>query len=67
MDEMSNDFRWFIDNALVPENHGTNLVMRSIRRAKNQKIVKCEVNNDIGKSEETETLEVNCQKSLLST
>ncbi len=32
-----------------------------IDRKMNGKIVKCEVFNDIGKSEETETLDINCK------
>lgn len=45
----------------MPENHGTVLHFKSISRSKNNKIIKCEVNNDVGKSEETETLDINCE------
>ena len=35
-----------------------------IDRKMNGKIVKCEVFNDIGKSEETETLDINCKYTI---
>ena len=44
----------------MPGNHGTTLKLNSVSRQYNNKIVKCEVNNVIGKSEETETLDVHC-------
>ena len=59
-------FRWFIDNEIVPGNHGTTLKLDSVSRESNNKIVKCEVWNDIGKSEETETLDIHCKSSIIS-
>ena len=35
--------------------------MESVSRESNNKIVKCEVYNVIGKSEETETLDIHCK------
>ena len=58
------DFRWFIDNEIVPGNHGTSLKLKKVGRESNNKIVKCEVNNVIGKSEETETLDIHCKNTL---
>ena len=58
--------RWFIDNEIVPGNHGTTLTLNSVTRQSNTKIVKCEVWNDIGKSEETETLDIHCKMTLVS-
>ena len=55
------DFRWFIDNEIVPGNHGTSLKLKKVGRESNNKIVKCEVNNVIGKSEQTETLDIHCK------
>ena len=54
-------FRWFVDNNIITGNHGTELRVASIGRDYNGKIVKCEVKNVIGKSEETETLDINCK------
>jgi len=51
-------YRWFVDGDLVPGNHGTEHRIANIDRKFHNKIVKCEVNNVIGKSEETETLDV---------
>ena len=59
-------FRWFIDNEIVPGNHGTTLKLDSVSRQSNNKIVKCEVWNDIGKSEETETLDIHCKSAIIS-
>ena len=56
--------RWFIDNEIVPGNHGTSLKLKKVGRESNNKIVKCEVNNVIGKSEETETLHIHCKYTL---
>ncbi len=53
--------RWFVDNEIVPGNHGTEYRIKSISRRIHNKIVKCEVNNVIGKSEETETLDIQCE------
>ena len=53
--------RWFVDNEIVPGIHGTEYRIRSISRTIHNKIVKCEVNNIIGKSEETETMDINCK------
>ncbi|XP_059093510.1 irregular chiasm C-roughest protein-like [Tigriopus californicus] len=52
-------YRWFMDNNIVTGNHGTQLRLESLSRQQNNKIVKCEVSNKIGKSEETETLNIN--------
>lgn len=51
-----------MDDILVPGNHGTELRVTKLSRKHNNQIVKCEVNNDVGKSEETETLDVNCKE-----
>ena len=53
--------RWFVDNEIVPGNHGTEYRIKGISRTFHNKIVKCEVNNVIGKSEETETLDISCE------
>lgn len=53
--------RWFLSNAIVPGNHGTLLRLDGIDRSQNGAIVKCEVSNAIGKSEETQTLDINCE------
>ena len=53
--------RWFLSSAIVPGNHGTLLRLDGIDRSQNGAIVKCEVSNAIGKSEETQTLDINCE------
>ena len=54
-------FRWFLSNAIVPGNHGTLLRLDGLDRSQNGAIVKCEVSNAIGKSEETQTLDIHCE------
>ena len=41
-------------------NHGTELRLEDVSRDLHGKIVTCEVNNEIGKSEITKTLEITC-------
>ena len=53
--------RWFIDNEIQLGNPTTRFEIENAIRTFNGKIVKCEVNNDIGKSEETEVLDVHCK------
>lgn len=53
--------RWFVDGEIVPGNHGAMHTISKIGRSFHNEIVKCEVNNVIGKSEETETLDVHCE------
>ena len=54
-------FRWFLSGAIVPGNHGTQLRLDGLDRSQNGAIVKCEVSNAIGKSEETQTLDIFCE------
>ena len=58
-------FRWFIGDQIVAGNHGTELRMDNIGRAMNNVIVKCEVHNDIGRSEDTMTLNISCEYNFL--
>ena len=50
-----------MDNEIMVGNPTTTLTIPRATREQNAKIVKCEVNNIIGKSEETETLDVHCK------
>ena len=50
-----------MDNEIMVGNPTTTLELSSASRRYNGRIVKCEVNNIIGKSEETETLNVHCK------
>ena len=61
MIEMSHFCRWFLSDAIVPGNHGTQLRLDGLDRSQNGAIVKCEVSNAIGKSEETQTLDIFCE------
>ncbi|CAG9116270.1 unnamed protein product [Plutella xylostella] len=59
-------YRWFLDEQQVVGNNSTQLVIRNITRDYNEVILKCVVYNAVGKSEETETLEVTYPPSFRS-
>lgn len=40
------------------------MIIHNVTRELHDAIVKCEVHNDVGKSEETETLDVTCKLQL---
>lgn len=51
-------YRWYINDELVPGDYTTELIIPNITRKYHDAIVKCEVHNPVGKSEESETLDV---------
>ncbi|OXA59029.1 irregular chiasm C-roughest protein isoform X2 [Folsomia candida] len=51
-------FRWFRNDQVIAGDHGTLLVLHNVSRKLDDSIIKCEVQNSVGKSEESETLEV---------
>ncbi len=51
-------FRWFVADNIVPGNHGTEFRIDDIGRGRNNEIVKCEVHNEIGRSEDTKSLNI---------
>lgn len=53
-------FRWYINDKKVIGDYTTEMIIHNVTRELHDAIVKCEVHNDVGKSEETETLDVTC-------
>jgi hypothetical protein len=51
-------YRWYINDELVPGDYTTDLIIPNITRKYHDAIVKCEVHNPVGKSEESETLDI---------
>ncbi|CAB0007579.1 unnamed protein product [Nesidiocoris tenuis] len=51
-------YRWYINDRLVDTEATTELLLINVSRAQHDSIVKCEVQNAVGKSEETETLDI---------
>ncbi|XP_067007432.1 irregular chiasm C-roughest protein isoform X2 [Anabrus simplex] len=51
-------YRWFINEELVAGDYTTELVIPNVTRRYHDAIVKCEVHNPVGKSEESETLDI---------
>ena len=55
------EYSWYIDSQRVNGFESDLFMISNISKAYNDAIVKCEVKNDIGKSEETETIHVKCK------
>lgn len=53
--------RWFINDKKVIGDYATEMIIHNATRDLHDAIVKCEVHNDVGKSEETETLDITCE------
>nr|XP_022920904.1 irregular chiasm C-roughest protein-like [Onthophagus taurus] len=51
-------YRWFLNNELLVGDYTTELILHNVTRKHHDAIVKCEVQNDVGKSEESETLDI---------
>lgn len=54
-------YRWFINDELVTGDYTTRMVIHNVSRQYHDAIVKCEVVNAVGKSEESETLDISCK------
>ncbi|XP_017777803.1 PREDICTED: irregular chiasm C-roughest protein-like isoform X2 [Nicrophorus vespilloides] len=51
-------YRWFLNEELLIGDYTTELVLHNVSRKHHDAIIKCEVHNAVGKSEETETLDI---------
>ncbi|XP_045457290.1 irregular chiasm C-roughest protein-like [Melitaea cinxia] len=51
-------YKWFVNNELVPTAKGNELVISNVSRKYNEATVKCDVQNEVGNSAESKTLEV---------
>lgn len=58
-------YRWFLGDKLLVGDYTTELILHNVTREHHDQIVKCEVHNVVGKSEESETLDISC-KSFIS-
>uniref|UniRef100_A0A1B0CQR5 Protein rp20-signalp detected n=1 Tax=Lutzomyia longipalpis TaxID=7200 RepID=A0A1B0CQR5_LUTLO len=59
-------YRWYINDELVVGDYTTEMLIHNITRKFHDAIVKCEVHNAVGKSEESETLDISCKCSGVS-
>lgn len=57
------EYTWFVDGQRANGFESDYFIITNISQSYHNSIVKCEVRNEIGKSEETETIQVRC-KSL---
>ncbi len=51
-------YRWYINDEKIIGDHTTELIIHNVSRDLHDSIVKCEVHNIVGKSEESETLDI---------
>lgn len=52
------NYRWFLNDEIIIGDFTTELVLHNVSRRHHDAIVKCEVHNAVGKSEESETLDI---------
>ncbi len=55
------NYKWHLDGKLVNNNHGTRLRLDKVGRDLHGSIVTCQVDNEVGKSEITTTVQVACK------
>ena len=54
-----------MDGRKIPGEHTSEYRIKDIDHTYNDKILKCEVSNRIGKTEDTETLNVHCKSTTI--
>lgn len=54
-------YKWYINDEPISGGQKTEMVIRNVTRKFHDAIVKCEVTNSIGKSEDSETLDISCK------
>jgi hypothetical protein len=59
-------YRWFVNDQLVLGDPTSELILQNLSQRHHSSIIKCEVHNLVGRSEETETLDVSCKWKLLT-
>lgn len=55
------EYRWYLNDKIIIGDYTTEMVIYNVTRDHHDNIVKCEVHNPVGKSEESETLDVTCK------
>lgn len=54
-------YKWYINDKMEIGDFTTELVIHNVSRKLHDAIIKCEVHNAVGKSEESETLDISCK------
>lgn len=54
-------YKWYINERLIETDLVTELHLVNVSRTQHDSIIKCEVHNAVGKSEESETLDISCK------
>jgi len=57
-------YKWYINNEIAYGDYSTQLTIATASRDLNGAVVKCEVSNAVGKSEDTQTLDVSCKSTF---
>ena len=54
-------YKWYINDEVAYGDYSTQLTIASVSRKLHMAVVKCQVTNAVGKSEDTQTLDVHCK------
>lgn len=54
-------YKWYLNDEPIIGDYTTELVLHNVTRKHHDAIVKCEVYNAVGKSEESQTLDISCK------
>lgn len=54
-------YKWYLNDEPIIGDYTTELVLHNVTRKHHDAIVKCEVHNAVGKSEESQTLDISCE------
>lgn len=54
-------YKWYLNDEPLVGDYTTEMVIHNATRRHHDAIVKCEVHNAVGKSEESETLDISCE------
>lgn len=57
-------YRWFLNQQLVFPENPMEFVISNVSRKQHDSIVKCEARNLVGKSEDSQTLDITCEYCL---
>lgn len=57
-------YRWFLNDQIIIGDFTTEVLLRNVTRKYHDAIVKCEVHNPVGKSEESEALDISCKSAV---
>lgn len=54
-------YRWYINEQLILSDPTTELILRNVSQVNHNSIVRCEVTNAVGKSQDSQVLNISCK------